>query len=132
MAVTVGTGATLTFTGQTFNLTSISMTGMSRDSIETSHLATTGGKTFIPGDLYDPGSIECEFIMDDAPNASEADIEGFLGLTAAAFTVTMDSGQGNWQGTAFCTDVNFTMPLEDLATGSLTLKITGDITTADA
>ena len=132
MAITVGTGATLTFTGVGVNLTSISMSGMSRESVETSHLGTTGGRTYLEGDLYDPGTIECEFQMDDAPNGKVADVEALLQLPAAAFTVQMDSGQGKWTGTAFATDLNWNFPLEELATGTLTLKVTGNITTADS
>ena len=135
MPVTVGTGASLTFAGVqdgvTVGLTSISMSGMSRESIETTHLGISGGRTFLEGDLYDPGSIECEFILDDAPLTSVADVNVLLLLGAAGFTVTMDTGQGKWTGTAFATDLSWNFPLEELATGSVTLKITGSITTAD-
>lgn len=40
----------------------------SRDKIETSHLGTTGYKTFIPGDLDDPGEVTLEVQFD--PTAS--------------------------------------------------------------
>ena len=132
MAIQVGTGATLTFSGVVVNLTSIAMTGMSRESIETTHLGTSGARTFLEGDLYDPGSIECEFQLDDAPNASAADVEAFLQLANANFTVKMATSQGQWTGNAFATDVSWNLPLEELATGTLTLKIVGDITTADS
>ena len=131
MAITIGTGATLTFGGHSLNLTSLSMTGGSRESIETTHLGTGSARTFLEDDLYDPGSIECEFQLDDAPNTTDADIENMLGLAAAGFTVQMDASEGKWTGTAFATDVSWTMPVGELATGSLTLKITGAITTAD-
>ena len=127
----LGTGTILTFANITMNLTSVAMTGISRESIETTHLGSSPTKTFIPGDLYDPGSIECEFILDDAPLTSVADVNVLLLLGAAGFTVTMDTGQGKWTGTAFATDRSWNFPLEELATGSVTLKITGSITTAD-
>lgn len=58
-----GSGATLTFgtSGTSLDLLTIQATGVARAAIETTKLSTTGGKTFMPGDRYDPGQISCSF-----------------------------------------------------------------------
>lgn len=64
--VDLGTGTTVTFgtSGFTAELTDIQISNLSREVIETSNLATPqagagqiGSKTFLAGDLTDPGSV---------------------------------------------------------------------------
>ena len=54
-----GSGATLTFgtSGTSLDIVSIQAGGVTREALETSHLDTSTGKTFQPGDLHDPGEI---------------------------------------------------------------------------
>ena len=58
----IGTGATITFGTNAFAAQVISAkpTGIEREAFKTSHLGTTGGHTYIPGDLYEPGGLEME------------------------------------------------------------------------
>ncbi len=88
--VDIGTGATIVFgtSGFTAEVMSISIDGIDRESIETTHLGTTvpaanqyGGRTYIPGDLADPGTttIEINFNPDTLPP---------IGLAAETITIT--------------------------------------------
>ena len=63
----IGTGATIAFSASstTYDLTSIEISDVSREAIDTTNLGTTVARTFIPTDLYDPGSIDIEFDYDD-------------------------------------------------------------------
>ena len=127
----LGTGTILTFGGITMEITSLSMSGISRESIETTHLGSTPTKTFIPGDLYDPGSIECEFQLDTTAPVSTMDIETIMAASSSSWTIAVGS-LATWTGSnAFATDFSWNLPLEELATGSFTLKISGDIGTSN-
>ena len=127
----LGTGGILTFTGITVNLTSISMSGVSRDSIDTTHLGTaTPARTFLPTDLYDPGSIECEFQVDTTGPVTTQQIATFMTTGVAAWSIAIGA-IGTWSGNGFVTDFSQEFPTEELATGSFTLKCTGAITTSN-
>ena len=131
-AVSLGTGATFTFSGFTYQLNSIQWSGISRQAIKTSHLGTTvatasnfGSDSFLPSKLSDPGTLEFEFNMDPDQNPP---IDG----VAAAFTLTFintPSDSAAWTGTAFMTDFSFSIPLEDKLVGNATFKVTGLVTT---
>jgi len=133
-AADLGTGATVVFgtSAFTMNLTNISHDEISREAIETTHLGTTatagkiGSKTFIPGDLADGGKVTLEghFDADNLPP-----VEGAV----ETVTITMPKGTGETTGTkysfdAFVTSFSYTLPLEDLCTASIEVKVTGPIT----
>ena len=129
----VGTGATLT-TGElaTFalNITSISFSGISRESIDTTHMGTGEARTFIPGDLYDPGQIEIEFQVPTDSPLTNFKLEDVLQDATTTFVLTLTEG-GDWTGNGFVTDISFDVPLEELVTGSVTLKCSGGIDTTN-
>lgn len=131
MPVDLGTGASITFgtSGFTANITAINGQPITRPAIKTSHLGTTTADTFIPGDLYDPGGVQCEiqFDPDDFPPVSGA---------VETITVTFPLGAGGsvaakWAFSGFMTDFSYGVPLEELMTGSFTLKASGAITPTD-
>jgi hypothetical protein len=70
VAVDEGHGATLSLGTHTWDtaalLTSIQFSAISRAPLETSHLATTNAKTFMPEDLPDYGTLTVEFYHIDA------------------------------------------------------------------
>jgi hypothetical protein len=69
--VDVGTGSTLVFstTSYTTEITNMSFAGQERKSIETTHLGSIGGNTYMRGDLVEPGTLEvtCHFQPDNPP-----------------------------------------------------------------
>ena len=131
----LGTGTIFTFTGLTVNLTSVTMSGISREAVETTHLNTGVARSFIPGDLYNPGTIECEFQVDTTTPVTtqtldDASSAGFMRTGSAAWTLAVGA-IGTWAGNGFITDFSQTFPTEELATGSFTLNCTGAITTSN-
>jgi hypothetical protein len=118
----LGHGAAITFsTGFLALLLSIDWTGISREAIETTVLGTTGGKTYMPGDNYDPGelSVEMQFASDAAPP-----------ITAIAETVTLTFDDAEtWAAEAFMTGYEITnITNEGVMTANATLKFSGSIT----
>jgi len=132
MATDIGTGATIVFatTGAESDwaaeVMNISFDGMSREFVESSHMGTTGAKTFVVGDLYDPGevSLDLNFDQDALPD-----------ITAAAeiITITMFDGPGvttttSWAFSGALSGYSWTAPLEDKMTAQATIKVLGGIT----
>ena len=125
----VGTGTTLTLGGITLTVDrlSIGMSGISRESIETTHLGTGSSRTFIPSDLYDPGSLEVAFHLDSTTPLTTMRVETIMTDATTGWTIVMNEG-GDWAGNGFVTDFSWDIPLEELATGTFTLKCSGGIT----
>lgn len=121
----IGTGASITFSGWTASASSISMSGMERAEIDTTHLKTTlatadvGSKTYIPGKYASAGTIQatCHFNPDAVPPIESA---------AAALTITFGSG-ATWACTAFVTSFSWEAPLEELMTCQITWRIAGAV-----
>jgi hypothetical protein len=120
-----GTGITITFdTGFFGTITSMTMSGITRESIDVTTFATSGGKEFVPSDLYDMGSLDIEmlFAPATAPNV--------LGDAAESCTVTWsDSGATTWAASAFMTNyAPSATDAEGRNTASASLKFSGDLT----
>lgn len=127
-AVNVGTGTTITFASSFFaQITDASWSGISRASIETSHMGLSapgagkfGNKTFMPGDLSDPGELRVtmHFNPDTRPPIDQA-----------AETVTVSfAGAGSWAATGYMTGFELQDPLEDKMVATATIKFSGNVT----
>ncbi len=123
MATDVGTGSTITFSsGFMAEINNISHSGISRESVDTSHMGTTTARTFIPGDLFDPGEItvELNFNTNVKPPILEA---------AETVTVTFPTSD-TWAASGFMTSFEYDDPFEGKMTATATIKFSGDITVA--
>ena len=131
-ATDIGTGATVTFgtSSRTFNIVSVGHDDIGRESIETTHRGTTSARSFIPGDLYDPGGLELEIQLD--PNLDTTNIPPF-DQAAETITVTQpvqsgDATAGKIAGTGFVQSFSYNDPVEDLITGTVSVKFSGALT----
>lgn len=122
MATGVGTATTVNFDTSYFAEIIGTVEGPSYDRgfVQTSHMTTTTAHSYIPVDLYDPGTIEVEMHF-----------EGTTGLPTfgAEETVLIDyAGAGTTTRTqvqAFMTNFTPSAPFEDVMTATATLKISG-------
>lgn len=121
----VGTGASIAFATSSYaaEVTAISLSGQSRDPYETTNLATTGGKTFAPGNLVMDGDIEIEFALD--PDKTPP-----IDQAAESITITFPLPAGGISaatliGTGFMTNYSIQMGLEEKMTGSATIRWDG-------
>lgn len=133
--VDVGTGATIVFGTSAFaaRITGITHDGIERAILETSHLGTApagagtiGSKTFIAGDLSDPGTITLE-------GHHDADIIPPIEGAPETITITFPKGAAEtaattWSFQGQMTGYSYTIPLEDIVTFSATVKAVGPIT----
>jgi hypothetical protein len=125
MAV-ISTGLAITYqTGFFAEIIDFNWTGMSRESVDTSNFASTGGRTFVPGTLYDGGEVQVEMIFD--PETSP-----LVPLAAAAETVTVTFSDpapaSTMAADMFMTGFEIAGPLEDRMTATATLKVAGTVT----
>ena len=127
MAIQTGHGAAVAFGSTTTfapAFTSIGGPGWTRDSIDTSSLATTGARTMIGGDLWTINPVSCSYLMDPSTLASgEANsIDDLLydsnAMTAdeSAITITLS----NAEASTFANGGHITsLEVEDLSTDTL-------------
>ena len=128
-----GSGATLTIgtTGVSLDITSIASGGVSREALETTNLGTTNGKTFIPGDTYDPGEITVQFQTDP-------DVQAPFSNAAETITITYPVPTGETNGATEASSGFVTSwdpgscEVDSIMMGSCTIKRTGNLSFADA
>lgn len=122
MAQDVGTGTTIAFGTSSFtaDVMSINASGIERGEYETSHMGTTGSKTFSPTDLIDQGEIEMEFAFD--PDAQPP-----IGGATETITITFPLPAGGTTaatliGSGFVKAWQWGAELEEKMTGSATIR----------
>lgn len=129
--VDVGTGATMTFGTSSYavEITGINLSGVSRAVIDTTHLGTTGARTKRPGDLYEPGTIQCEIHWDPDEQPPITGAEETVTLT---FPIEAGNSSGaSLAATGFISEFSAAVPLEDKMTGSYTVQLADDHTWTD-
>lgn len=125
----VGTGATITFeSGICATIDSIEWSGFARGFGETTHLGTTGGREFKPGDLYDPGSLTVSMRW-----SKDQNFVNIIDNVPATLTLTFPQQAGEstpttLAGSAFMTSMGGTIPLEEVMTCRAEIKFSGDLT----
>lgn len=128
----VGTGTSMTFATSNFSaeLLSVSLEGVSRPALKTSHLGTTNYDTFMKGDLTDPGEIQITFQYN--PN-TQPPINGAAETITITYPVPAGSSNGATHvGSGFLTDFSVTSELETVIQATATLKLSGTLTFNDA
>ena len=127
MAFQTGQGAGVVFgTTTTFtpNFTQIGGPGWTRDSLDTTTLATTGARTMVGGDLWTIAPISCTFLIDGSEIATGDDnsIDDILfdssamTVSEAAITVTL----GNTEASTFAAAGHITeFQMEDITVDAL-------------
>lgn len=131
-----GTGATLTFgtSALAYQILSVEHGGITRPSIPVSHLGTSGGEEFIPGDNYNPGELDVEYLFrpDDDDLATQIPISLAAETVTFTFPTRAATSAAKVAGSAFCTDWSYGAPYEDRMVGRMTLKFSGDLTYTNA
>jgi hypothetical protein len=127
MAQKTGFGCTLTFgttTSYAPKKRSINGPGLSREALNSSHLATTGGyETYIPNDLVEGGEVSMEVFWDA--------LDTYPPISAAAETITItnnDSGAATEAFSGFITGFEKSSELGALQMATVTIKVAGAVT----
>lgn len=122
----IATGATVTFGTSAFSasITDFAWSGVSRPSIDASHLGSTAG-TFLPGGVLDPGELTLEIHSEGGASLPPT--------AGAAETITLEFADGSsLAASGFVTNWDpASGSVDELVTGSLTIKFSGAITADD-
>lgn len=130
-----GNGATLTRSGFTVDIRSITISNQTIELLDVSLISTTGFMKKIAADLADAGSFTVEYLFD----ATDADVA--LGGAAESTTITFPvvGGPGTaatLAGTAICTDKKYPdLQNNELQVGQATFSwdgVVGPVFTAQA
>ena len=119
--VQITTGTTITFGTSNFTADILDITPppLSREAIDTSHQGTTNAKTFFPATLYDGGELTFDIHFDPSTTPP---------MNSAAETITILYPDGSYQEfDGFMTGYAPASPLENKMTGTVTVKVTGEI-----
>lgn len=121
----IGTGTTITFASGFFaEILDLRPPAPERESIQTSHFGTTDTHTFVPATLVDWG--ECQVDLKFDPSTS-------IPIDSDAETITIDFADGSsWAFNGFMTKAEPSVPFEEEASMSCTLKVSGDVTISPA
>lgn len=120
-------GTTVTFAGWSgmANVTGISHSGMSRNTVDASHLGTTGAKPFLASGMYDPGEITVDMLFDvdgvisTTPNSLP---EAIANKTAQTLTITFAATEV-FTASSFLTGFEWTGEKENIPTATATFKL---------
>ena len=133
MAHDIGQGSYVTFGSIVGNATShykvnsISLGGVSRDVVDASHLLTTGGKTFIASEYYDPGELSLEIHHDPSLNPLSLLTNVATNQTCQIIFANGGSATVTWSAFGFASAFEASAPKDDMMTGTLTIKLSGDL-----
>jgi len=130
-----GRGATLTLatTGSVGSIVEMTLPEWTLDKVEDSHLGTTNFKTYIPGDLCEPGEITATLVF-DAALTTYPNIASTTGSWASAETVTITfpisntshSTAATLAGTGCITGFSFPqLAVNTLQTAQITISLDG-------
>jgi len=123
MASDAGHASTIAFGTSTFTAALLSINGweLSRESIETTTMATTTWKTFLESDLVDPGTLTVTFEMD------EASVPPITATAAETITISWGGNTNTWTCSGFITGYSPSASgSEERMTADMTIKLTGE------
>jgi len=133
MAKDIGQGTFVTFgsivgsAATQYAVNSVSLGGVSRDVVDASHLLTSGGKEFIGSEYYDPGELTLEIHHD--PSLNPVTLLTNVS-TAQICTIIFANGgttTAKWSAYGFASAFEASAPKDDMMTGSLTIKLSGNL-----
>ena len=130
MAVDIGQGTTLkvgTNATTQWQITNINWSGIERAVTDASHMATSGGKSFVASEIYDPGELGVEVLFD--PSVSPF---GLLTNVATNQAIEVRFANGGtstalWSAFGYVSGFEAGSPVEDMQTGTLTIKLSGSV-----
>jgi hypothetical protein len=133
MAHDIGQGTFVTFgtivgaAATHYKVNSVSLGGVTRDVVDASHLKTQGGKEFIASEYYDPGELSLEIHHDPALNPVNLLTNVATNQVCAIVFANGGASTLQWSAYGFASAFEAAAPKDDMMTGTLTIKLSGDL-----
>lgn len=123
-ATDVGTGASISFvtSSWSFEMNDLSWGGIERNFIDSSHLGSTVARTYLLGDLYDPGSLTIQGHLDTGTTGNPILTNPVEEVRLIFPNSKFYSAEGGLQS------FELTVPLEDKMGCTAVIKFSGQIT----
>jgi hypothetical protein len=135
MAVDIGQGTFINFSGVlgsaatgVYKLTGLSWSGIERAVADATHMLTSGGKEYVASEVYDPGEVSAEVLFDPS-------VKPWTALTNVATTQAVEvrfAAGGTttvvWSAYGYVTGFEAGSQMEDMQTGTVTIKLSGSVT----
>jgi hypothetical protein len=121
MAVDIGQGTYVTFGTAlagtaAYKITGVNHGGITRAVADATHMLTLGGKQFVASEIYDPGELSIEVLFD--PSIKPISIYWANGGNTTVM----------WSAYGFASGFEAGAQMEDMMSGTLTIKLSGSIT----
>jgi hypothetical protein len=95
--------------------------------VDASHLLTTGGKEFIASEYYDPGELSLEIHHDPALNPLNLLTNVATAQVCSIIFANGGTSTTKWSAYGFASSFEASAPKDDMMTGTLTIKLSGDL-----
>lgn len=133
MAQDIGQGTFVTFgtvvgsAATHYKVNNVSLSGVSRDVVDASHLLTVGGKEFIASEYFDPGELSLEIHHDPSLNPVALLTNVATNQVCAIIFANGGANTLQWSAFGFASAFEASAPKDDMMTGSLTIKLSGNL-----
>lgn len=136
MAADIGQGSYIAFDtilgGPTTNtaqyrVNSISLSGMSRDVVDASHMLTSGGKEFVASSIYDPGELSVEVQFDPSIRPWTAITNASVQQSVSMYFANGGTATLMWSAYGYMSGFEASVPKDDMMTGTVTIKLQGSL-----
>lgn len=129
MALDIGQGTYVTFgtvLGTSgYKITGVNHGGMSRAVADATHMTSTA-KEFVASAIYDPGELSVEVLF-DATIRPTADLSSVGFQTVTVYWANGGSTVTQWTAVGFLTGFEAGAQMEDMMSGTLTIKLSGQL-----
>ena len=130
MALDIGQGTYVTFgtvLGTSgYKITGVNHGGMSRAVAEATHMQSTA-KEFVASAIYDPGELSVEVLF-DATIKPTADLSSVgTNQTVTVYWANGGTTVTQWTAAGFLTGFEAGAQMEDMMSGTLTIKLSGQL-----
>lgn len=136
MAADIGQGSYIVFdtilggastSATQYRINSISLSGLSRDVIDASHMLTSGGKEFVASETYDPGELSVEIHFDPTIRPWTAITNASTNQAVSMYFANGGSSTLMWSAFGYMSGFEASVPKDDMMTGTVTIKLNGKI-----
>jgi len=100
-----------------------------RSAVDSSHMTTTNGwRTYIPGDLKDPGTMTCELLFNPGNLTGYKTIVSSTKETFTFTSPTAGTSTATFACSGFATSASIAIPMDDMMAATITIKFSGEPT----
>ncbi len=129
MAADIGQGTYVTFgtalhSATGYKITGVNHGGISRAVADATHMTSTA-KEFVGSSIYDPGELSVEVLFDPSvkPTADMANVA--TNQVVTVFWANGGTTVAQWTAFGFATGFEAGAQMEDMMSGTLTIKLSG-------